>query len=281
MSLLVFAMVSAVICLRFPSAHAATVPPIDLAPADADDTNAGDATDQVIVHLRSGAVRADAAAAVNAAGGSAEAVHTLASRRQRYVVKLDHVAGPAEMASLVADLNAQPDVLAAEPDRRMHTLAVPNDPYYSTYQWDLGAPSASAYGINAAAAWDTTTGSAGVRIAVVDTGYLNHADLAGRFVGGFDFVSDVATANDGNGRDLDAHDPGDWVTVAESVSGPLRNCSVETSSWHGSHVAGTIGAATNNSRGVAGINWVSPIVPVRASGLAVQKWYRLCAASSG
>ena len=266
MSLLVFAMVSAVLCLRLPNAHAATVPSIDPTPAGAGDANAGDATDQVIVHLRSGAVRADAAAAVNAAGGSAEAVHALASHRQRFVVKLDHVAEPVEMASLVADLTAQPDVLAAEPDRRMHTLTVPNDPYYSAYQWDLGAPSASAYGINAAAAWGVTTGSPSVRIAVLDTGYLNHADLAGRFVGGFDFVSDIATANDGNSRDPDARDPGDWVTLAESLAGPFRGCSVEQSSWHGSHVAGTIGAATNNARGVAGINWVSPIVPVRVLG---------------
>ena len=50
---------------------------------------------------------------------------------------------------------------------------------------------------------------AGVRVAVIDTGYRPHADLAANIVGGYDFIADTATANDGNGRDADARDPGD------------------------------------------------------------------------
>jgi subtilisin family serine protease len=99
-------------------------------------------------------------------------------------------------------------------------------------------------------------------VAVIDTGITDHPDLTGRWVGGYDFIADMPTANDGNGRDNDPHDPGDWVTA--NMCGPGEPA--ESSSWHGTHVAGTIGAASNNGVGVAGINWVSPIVPIRVLG---------------
>ncbi len=67
------------------------------------------------------------------------------------------------------------------------------------------------------AAWDVTTGSPNVVVAVVDTGYRPHADLAGRILPGYDFVSDPKIANDGNGRDADATDPGDWVDAGRPV----------------------------------------------------------------
>ena len=152
---------------------------------------------------------------------------------------------------------ALPDVEYAEPDRIMFPALTPNDPQYGN-QWHYF----ETYGVNAPAAWDITTGSGGIRIAVIDTGITDHTDLAGRWVGGYDFITDVSTANDGDGRDGDPHDPGDWVVMNECGPGtPARS-----SSWHGTHVAGTIGAASNNSSGVAGINWVSPIVPVRVLG---------------
>ena len=68
------------------------------------------------------------------------------------------------------------------------------------------------------------------------------------------------------GRDADPSDPGDWITSAENASGFFAGCGVSNSSWHGTHVAGTIGAASNNGFGVAGINWVSKILPVRVLG---------------
>jgi serine protease len=116
--------------------------------------------------------------------------------------------------------------------------------------------------VDAPAAWDITTGSSNVRIAVLDTGITDHADLNGRWTGGYDMITDPATANDGGGRDSNPHDPGDWITANECYSGsPARN-----SSWHGTHVAGTIAAATNNGAGVAGLNWVSQVIPVRVLG---------------
>ena len=104
--------------------------------------------------------------------------------------------------------------------------------------------------------------------AVIDTGIISHADLTGRTVSGYNFISDPVMANNGIGRTADPSDLGDWVTSAESAdsSSILFGCPVSSSSWHGSHVSGTIGASSNNSLGVAGINWTSKILPVRVLG---------------
>ena len=174
-----------------------------------------------------------------------------------YVLSLPAPLPSTEVEAIARKLEALPGVEYAEPDYRMYPTFIPNDPSYSA-QWHYY----ETFGINAPAAWDITTGSAEVRVAVIDTGITDHPDLAGRWVGGYDFIADVPTANDGNGRDSDPHDPGDWVTA--NLCGPGEPA--ESSSWHGTHVAGTIGAASNNGLGVAGINWVSPIVPIRVLG---------------
>lgn len=157
----------------------------------------------------------------------------------------------------LARLAADPEVEYAVPDRKMYVQAVPTDTLYSG-QWHLQALQPSA--INATAAWDITKGDDSVVIAVLDTGIrFDHPDLAGRTLTGYDFVSGEPTggtfdhANDGNGRDTDASDPGDW-------------CDGKNSSWHGTRVSGIIGAATNNGRGVAGITWSGKILPVRVIG---------------
>jgi len=169
-----------------------------------------------------------------------------------------------QVQALSQQLMTLPEVEYAEPDKIFHYTLTPNDPQY-TSQWHYKGT----WGINAPAAWNITTGLSTTIIAVVDTGITNHADLNGRTVPGYDFVGDVPTANDGNGRDSDASDPGDWLTSGEIYTNgpfPPSDCVVSDSSWHGTHVAGTIGANSNNSVGVAGINWNAKILPVRVLG---------------
>lgn len=176
---------------------------------------------------------------------------------ETHVLRLPAALPVAEVVAAAARLESLPDVQYAEPDSRLYPLLSPNDPAYSD-QWHYY----EAYGINAPAAWEITTGSPNVTIAVIDTGITDHGDLDGRWVGGFDFIVNLDVANDGDPRDSDPHDPGDWIASNECYPGSEgRN-----SSWHGTHLAGTIGAASNNGTGVAGVNWASPIVPVRTVG---------------
>lgn len=126
-------------------------------------------------------------------------------------------------------------------------------------QWSLGNGDG---GIEAYEAWDSFKGSSSTVVAVVDTGIVNHSDINSKLLPGYDMVSDVSFANDGDGRDNDPSDPGDWVTFGDTCyQGTTRN-----SSWHGTHVAGIIAATSNNSKGVAGVNWNARILPVRALG---------------
>jgi serine protease len=187
----------------------------------------------------------------------------------RVVVKLVNRVRDADAAAIAAQIAADPAVEYAEPDARMYRMAVPNDPLYATSQTHYQArTSSNVWGINAPLAWDTTTGSTTVRIAVLDTGIITHADLNGNVLPGYDMISEANVANDGDARDANAADPGDWITSAESttVGGPFEGCDVENSSWHGSHVAGTISAVSNNALGVAGVNWNARIIPVRVLG---------------
>jgi serine protease len=98
---------------------------------------------------------------------------------------------------------------------------------------------------------------------VLDTGYRPHADLVANIVGGYDFISDTFVSNDGDGRDSDARDPGDWQTPNQCGDGDFNSY---PSSWHGTHVAGTIAAVTNNSTGVAGVAFGARVVPARVLG---------------
>jgi serine protease len=175
-----------------------------------------------------------------------------------HVFKLPQSMSVEEVTAIAESLSRDSDILYAEPDSIMKPALAPNDTRYSE-QWHYF----ETYGANLPAAWDITTGSTDSVVAVIDTGILgSHEDIAGRTVPGYDFINDTFVSNDGDGRDADPSDPGDWVAANDCYAGsPARD-----SSWHGTHVAGTIGAATNNNTGVAGINWMGKILPVRVLG---------------
>lgn len=168
--------------------------------------------------------------------------------------------------TLAQKLAAEPGVKFAQPNRRKFLRATPNDPLFNR-QWFLhdhgrGQPSS----INAQSAWDISTGSPSIVVAVLDSGVrFDHEDLQGRLLPGYDFIRDIWSANDGDGMDADASDPGDFV-AGFSTTAFLRGCKQTNSSWHGTQVAGLIAAAGNNSRGVSGLNWDGRILPVRVMG---------------
>ncbi|MGQ0699063.1 MAG: S8 family serine peptidase [Panacagrimonas sp.] len=166
--------------------------------------------------------------------------------------RYDDPALAAKVRTLTAikTMQRNPDVEFAEPNLIRRASAVPDDEFFEQ-QWHYNL-------INLPQAWDITQGSGNVIVAVADTGVrLNHPDLSGKFdpddPNGFDFVDDPNRALDGSGIDGNADDPGDGGVVGGS-------------SFHGTHVAGTIGARTDDGTGVAGAGWDTRIMPLRVLG---------------
>ena len=205
------------------------------------------------------------------------------------VVQLDQGSNKPNLIQVLNELNTQSDVEYAVVDERRHIQGIlPSDPLITptsgrSGQWYLFGDQPS--GINAFSAWDYSLGGSStnpVTVAVLDTGVrYDHPDLTSKLLTGYDFVScDQADcsgsgqtfyiANDGNGWDPDASDPGDWVSSSDAQTHPdlfgSTQCQVSNSSWHGTRVAGIIGASTNNGIGVAGIGWNTRILPVRVLG---------------
>jgi serine protease len=201
-----------------------------------------------------GANQAIQAARLQRGERAAKSAKPLAARHMRRmslgadVFSVSQKLGRVEAEALMQEIAANPNVEFVQVDRLMKHTLVPNDTNYGQ-QWGYNDADA---GIRADQAWDVANGS-GIIVAVLDTGITNHSDLNANIVAGYDFINDAAVGGDGNGRDADASDPGD-------ADGGYP------SSWHGTHVAGTVAAVTNNAKGVAGTAWGAKVMPVRVLG---------------
>jgi subtilisin family serine protease len=147
--------------------------------------------------------------------------------------------------AMIASFATSPRVRYSEPNLVRHAFGGPNDTYFHL-QWHYPL-------IHLPEAWGITTGSDNVIVAVIDTGQTNHPDLVNRQIAGYDFISDPTSAGDGDGIDSDPTDVGDGNGVTPN-------------SFHGTHVAGTIGAETNNNMGVAGVTWSGKLMHLRVLG---------------
>ncbi len=151
-------------------------------------------------------------------------------------------------------LNREPSVAYAEPNYLRQPLFEPSDQFYDIQKWHYEM-------INLPAAWDLTInegvpfGFPSVTVAVIDTGVLiTHPDLQSQLAPqGYDFISDPGNSLDGDGIDPNPDDPGDGGSFSRS-------------SFHGTHVAGTVAAATDNTIGVAGVAGGVRILPLRVCG---------------
>ena len=222
-------------------------------------------TDRLIVKYRNASVVAVAPSSttlgIAQVAGNRQGVRLAHLRRMASgsdVLQVSRAIPLSQLKALAADLRSgDANVEYAEPDRILQPQATPSDPLYAQ-QW---AYFDAVSGMNLPTAWDRSTGK-GIVVAVLDTGVRQHGDLVANLVAGYDFIADTKVSNDGNGRDADATDPGDAVASGFCYSGsPASN-----SSWHGTHVAGSVGAAANNGVGVAGVAHGAKVQPVRVLG---------------
>ncbi|SCZ62884.1 S8 family serine peptidase [Thiohalomonas denitrificans] len=152
----------------------------------------------------------------------------------------------------VAHYRQQPEVEYAEPNYIASKAELsPNDIYYSSHQWGL-------QNLRSERAWDETTGSSDMLIAVVDTGiFYDHPDLKGNM-----WINPGETRNgeddDGNGIIDDIH--GVNYNSGTTTGDPKDD---DIADWHGTHVAGIAGAVSNNDLGIAGVNWGVKVMAVK------------------
>lgn len=174
------------------------------------------------------------------------------------VIQIKKSLDSTQQAQFIKQLKNNPNVEYVEPDVIMTIASQPNDTDYDK-QWDFNEEAA---GLNVESAWELATGS-GVVVAVIDTGIAPHSDLDANIIDGYDFITDPSKAVDGDGRDSDPNDPGDWW--ANNECGELAP-EKSDSSWHGTHVAGTVAAVTNNGYGVAGVAPNAKVQSLRVLG---------------
>jgi serine protease len=237
--------------------------------------------DQIIVKWRDGSSATAAAVGTRMQKLGSSAGMRLQRKQQiaagTDVLQLDRALDQRDMSALLERMAADPNVEYAVADEHRWAHAVPNDPLFVD-QWYFQSTEISATRANQA--WDATVGSNMTVVAVLDTGVrFEHPDLlrvsqGGKLLDGFDFIANTPFANDGDGRDADASDPGDFVTAAERTQAPFNidACAPPAgqdhvdSSWHGTRVSSLIAALTNNGEGVAGTGWNTLILPVRVLG---------------
>lgn len=187
------------------------------------------------------------------------------------VVMFDSDLPMPQAQQLAAEVAGRPGIAWAEPDVLLAPAeqVFPNDPLFADqwYLWDA-AEAGGGFSVRAPDAWDSTIGKSDVVVAVIDTGVAAHPDLAATVVAGYDFVSSIPMANDGDSWDPNPADPGDWVSSGDIASGefPSTCTRTSTSSWHGTHVAGIAGAMQDNDYGISGTAPGLTVLNVRALG---------------
>ena len=195
-----------------------------------------------------------------------------------HVLRLDEPLQRVAAERVAQRLRLDPSVASVEIDEYVFPFLTPTDPFWTDSRevlWHLKAPTAQRPGgANLPEAWNTAVGR-NVTVAVIDSGITTHLDLDTNIIRGHDFISADAdgrflVANDGDGRDADPADPGDWIDDSDLTktvfSGGSSPCKKANSSWHGTHVAGTIGAVTGNGAGIVGVAHEAKILAIRALG---------------
>ncbi len=222
------------------------------------------------------------------------------------VVELEQPVVLAEAEQIADALQSDPRVEWAEPNGwafpSTYPASPPNDTDYGDLWglWDTYGVQVGSSVTNMTPAWTTSRGD-GIVVAVLDTGQIAHPDLDGNTLPGYDFVSsyvpgsaicvedgtpveliravgmslpnsnldgDVLDTDDYGavGRDSNPLDPGDWGNSYGCDDFDNVESTFRSSSWHGTHVAGTVAAVTNNAVGVSGVAPNAKIVPVRVMG---------------
>lgn len=260
----------------YPDVHAQQVAPAEYNGKFPSPRRAAPATDRIIVKWRGNDSSAERTQQV--AQKIAQKLAMPGGLRLQYkrsmsdgaeVLQIDRHLSGVELDSVIEGLQADPGVIYAAPDLRRHAHALTSD-LLLPEQWYLMSAQPSA--TRTEQAWDVTMGSTSMVVAVLDTGVrFDHPDLGrleqgGKLLAGYDFVSNPTFANDGDARDGDPSDPGDWVSAADLTQPGFTECEQSNSSWHGTRVAGLIGALTNNAVGVAGAGWNTVVLPVRVLG---------------
>lgn len=176
---------------------------------------------------------------------------------------------PEAQQAMLARLRSDPRVADVVLERREFSLAVtPNDTRFGEQWWLQPRAAGNTGAADFSTAWDRRSASAAGPVAVLDSGITYHPDLAASILPGFDFVGDADYAADGDGRDADPSDEGDAISDPERQALPAKfgGCPPQTiSGWHGTIIAGQIGALTNNANGVAGAGFGATVLPVRVA----------------